>query len=480
MIRVRFAPSPTGNLHIGTLRTALFSWLFAKRNKGKFVLRIEDTDQKRSQSVYEDNIYKGLEWFGLTSDESPLHGGNYGPYRQSERMTEGLYQKAVQKLLNDDVAYYCFCTEDELNKEREQSKEKNIPYVYSRKALLLSKEDIAQKLKDNTPYTIRFKIPDEDQVTFTDLIKGEISFDVSLIGDFVLMKSDGSPSYNFAVVVDDSMMEISHVIRGEDHISNTPKQILLFQALDAQLPKFAHLPMILGPDKAKLSKRHAATAITDYESLGFLPEAFFNYLSLLGWSSKTEQELFTKDELVSLFSFEGVSKSNAIFDIDKATWMNGQYIRKLTKSNLRDRLVPFLTPSYKERLQSLSEIDQENTVIAIVDNLERLDQVNDYIDVFLQAEEVYQSACSELSFSESDKTVLSVLKSEIETNDVVTRAAADSLLEKILAQTGFGKGKVFKPIRFALTAKKSGPHISDILTALPSSIVLKRLALVLS
>ena len=475
MVRVRFAPSPTGNLHIGTLRTALFSWLYAKQHKGLFVLRIEDTDLQRSDSGFEGNIFKGLEWFGITVDEGPNEGGSYGPYRQSERVPLGIYDRVAQKLLDEKKAYYCFCTESDLNQEREESIQKGIPYVYSRKALALTAEQIQENLKNNVPYSIRFKIPNQDKVVFTDLVKGEIQFDVSLIGDFVLVKSDGTPSYNFAVVVDDYMMKITHVIRGEDHISNTPKQILLYQALNEVAPYFAHLPMILGPDRTKLSKRHAATAITDYEAMGFLSEAFFNYLTLLGWSSKTDEEFFTKDELIERFSLDGISKSNAIFDIAKVTWMNGQYLRKLSKADLCKRVIPFLSDVNKDSFLALTPRQQEEAAYAVIDNLERLDQINDYIDVFLQSDSAYAEALATLSFSENDKRVLTSLKTHLETKKILSREAGDALLETILSETGFGKGQVFKPIRFALTARKSGPHIGDILVVLSQAVLLTRL-----
>jgi len=476
VVRVRFAPSPTGNLHIGTLRTALFSWLYAKHHGGTFVLRIEDTDLQRSESSFEKNIFDGLSWFGIQNDEGPLEGGDYGPYRQSERISEGIYEAEIQKLLDSGQAYYCFCTEEELNEEREAAIAAGIPYKYSRKALSLSKEDVAARLKAKDPYTIRFKIPDQESLSYKDLVKGDLTFDVSLIGDFVLMKSDGSPSYNFAVVVDDALMDISHVVRGEDHISNTPKQILLYQALRKNVPQFAHLPMILGPDKTKLSKRHGATAITDYEAMGFLSEAFFNYLSLLGWSPKTDEEFFSKDELVQRFSFDGISKSNAIFDSTKLTWMNGMYIRKLSPEALLARVTPFLTDPVREKLAQYDLGSQAYAVNSVIDNLERLDQINEYLDVFVTDEAGFLEQRSSLTFSDSDHNVLGHLVELVKDKDHLSRHDADQILEDILSETGLGKGKVFKPIRLALTAKSSGPHVSDVMVVFGPSRISERVS----
>jgi len=275
MTRVRFAPSPTGNLHIGTLRTAIFAWLFAKQQKGSFILRIEDTDLQRSKPEYEDNIYEGLDWVKIVPDEGPKEGGEFGPYRQSERIERGLYQTYANQLLESGKAYYCFCTEEELKAERDAAIAGGKPYVYEGKYRDLSLEEAKKRVEAGDPYSIRFKLPKDGNLVYRDEIRGDISFDLALIGDFVILKSDGSPSYNFAVVIDDALMKITHVIRGEDHISNMPKQLCLFDAFGFEWPKFAHLPMILGPDKSKLSKRHGATSITDYRDEGFFTTSFF-------------------------------------------------------------------------------------------------------------------------------------------------------------------------------------------------------------
>ena len=311
--RVRFAPSPTGDLHVGSVRTALFNWAYAKVNGGSFVLRIEDTDAKRSTRAFENNILEGLDWLGLKPDEGPIEGGEFGPYRQSERIEAGLYQKIANKLIEQGLAYYCFESEEELEAERLEAEAKKIPYVYSRKSLSYSEEEVKQKLNQGIKASVRFKVPDAGEICLEDMLRGTVRFDLSLFSDFMILKSDGNPSYNFAVVVDDIGMQISHVIRGEDHLSNTPKQWLIYEALGVKPPKFCHVPMILGQDRSKLSKRHGASAVTEYRDQGFLAESMVNFMALLGWSHPEAKELFSLDELATRFSQKRLSKSNAIF-----------------------------------------------------------------------------------------------------------------------------------------------------------------------
>ena len=325
-IRVRFAPSPTGNLHIGTLRAALFNWLYAKSQGGTFILRIEDTDYERSESKYEQNILDGLDWLALNVDEGPIQGGDYGPYRQSERIDQQIYQQYAQKLLDKGLAYYCFLTPEDIQKEKESAIKSGIPYMHSRQSLEMTPDEVQKCLNEGKPYAIRFKMTQDRAITHHDEIRGSIEFDCSLLSDFVLIKSDGTPSYNFAVVVDDALMNISHVIRGEDHISNMPRQLAIYEALSFDIPIFAHLPMILGPDKSKLSKRHGATSVTEYKDRGFLKESILNYLALLGWSPKGEQEMMSFDDLCNQFTLDRVHKAGAVFDIQKLMWMNGQAI----------------------------------------------------------------------------------------------------------------------------------------------------------
>lgn len=338
-IRVRIAPSPSGNLHIGTARTALFNYLFAKKTGGKFILRIEDTDLDRSCDEFKQNIFDSLHALGLHWDEGPDVGGEYGPYCQSERFD--IYPEYAQKLLESGAAYECFCTPEELEEEKQRSMENKQANVYSRKCCNLNDDEKAALRAEGRKPALRFKV-DARELKFTDMVKGELKFDTSLIGDFVIMKSNNVPTYNFAVVVDDMLMKITHIIRGEDHISNTPKQILIYEALGVSAPEFGHLGMILAPDRSKLSKRHGATAVSDFVKEGYLIPALVNFVALLGWSPSDGVEIKTIDEIAADFRINDVSSSNSIFEYDKLNWMNGQYIKKMPLGELTDLIAPFL------------------------------------------------------------------------------------------------------------------------------------------
>lgn len=475
MVRVRFAPSPTGNLHIGTLRTALFNWLYTRHNNGVFVLRIEDTDLQRSEAQYETNILDGLEWLGLTVDEGPNEGGDYGPYRQSERVGLGAYKRYCDRLFEKGLAYYCFDTDEELDAEREAAKAKGIPYKYSRKALQLSEEEVARNLESGMPYAIRFKMPDDGTLVYKDLIRGNIEFDLSLVSDFVIMKSDGNPTYNFACVADDIDMAITHVIRGEDHISNMTRQLAIFQALEHDAPQYAHMPMILGPDKAKLSKRHGATSVTSYRDQGYLPEAFFNFLTLLGWSPEGEDEFFSKEELVAQFGLERVSKSNAVFDLTKLTWMNGQYLRNYSPEAFDTLVTPYLSEEVETGLAVFDAAQRRDALYSVITNMSLLTEINQYLDVYVRSEEDHAALISDIEFSESNLDVLSRFKQKVEATDSLSKEKVDSILDEILDETQLGKGKVFLPVRLALSGQKSGPNIGDFAHVLGRDHVVTRL-----
>ena len=339
-IRVRIAPSPSGNLHIGTARTALFNYLFARKNNGKFILRIEDTDLERSNTEYTQNIYDSLKALGLNWDEGPDVGGDYGPYQQSERFN--IYPKYAQKLLESGWAYECFCTPEELEAEKEESIKNKKPHMYSRRCANLTEEEKAKFRAEGRVPAIRFRVP-EGETNFHDLVKGDLHFDNALIGDFVIMKSNNTPTYNFAVVVDDMEMKMTHIIRGEDHIANTAKQIMIYKALGAQVPEFAHLGMILAPDRSKLSKRHGATAVSEFVEKGYLTEALLNFVALLGWSPSDGVEIKTLEEIAQDFRLTEISSSNSIFEYDKLNWMNGQYIKRMDISKLTDLAIPFIS-----------------------------------------------------------------------------------------------------------------------------------------
>lgn len=473
-MRVRFAPSPTGNLHLGTLRTALFNWLYAKHHGGTLILRTEDTDIKRSKREFEESILQGLFWMGIDYDEGPDYKGDFGPYRQTERMEAGIYHKYVIQLLLEKRAYRCFCNDDDLEKEHQDSEASGKPYIYSRKCLHLTSAEVQNRLEQNTPHAIRFKMP-EGELTYSDIIRGDISFDLNLLSDFVLMKSDGSPSYNFAVVIDDLLMEVTQVIRGEDHISNTPKQIVLFQAFEKEAPQYAHLPMILGPDKSKLSKRHGATNVIDYRDQGFLPEALFNFLALLGWSPKGEQELLSREELIQQFDLDRVSKSGAVFDIVKLKWMNGQYMRKLSTPAYVEALQPYLSPELKAKLATHTPAFQEKMLLAVRDNLEVLADINTYLEVFLRDEATYASKIAAQTFTPEIKALLKTAADRLNALSELNEATLNDYKTALLAETGLGMGKVFKPIRIAISGDESGPHILTLMEVLGKDTLLKRL-----
>ena len=383
-VRVRIAPSPSGNLHIGTARTALFNYLFAKKNNGKFILRIEDTDAERTSQEYIDNIFDSLKALGLNWDEGPDVGGPYGPYTQSERFD--IYPKYVQQLLDSGFAYECFCTPEELEKEKEAATEAKKPYVYSKKCENLTEEEKAKLRAEGRKPAIRFNIAKAQKafhensiLEFDDLVKGKLHMDTDLLGDFVIQKSNGTPTYNFAVVIDDALMKITHVIRGEDHISNTYKQILIFEALGLEVPRFGHLGMILAPDRSKLSKRHGATAVSDFVKEGYLTDALINFVALLGWAPSDGEEVKSVDEIAKDFRINEISSSNSIFEYDKLKWMNSHYIKMLPMDKLKEMLKPYLT---KYNLNELTDAQYTKMVEITREPLTLLSDITDAVPYF--------------------------------------------------------------------------------------------------
>jgi glutamyl-tRNA synthetase len=339
MIRVRFAPSPTGYLHIGGARTALFNWLYARRHGGTFVLRIEDTDAERSSWDMVTGIVDGLRWLGLDWDEGPDIGGPHAPYFQSERLDR--YRAMADRLVDEGRAYYCYCSPETIRQKREAAEAAGGGWMYDRTCASLPAGEIAARDASGAPRAIRFRVP-SGETTFDDRVRGRIVFDNANIEDFVVLRSDRHPTYHLSVVADDVDMEITDVVRGDDHISNTPKQVLLYEAFGRPAPRFAHVPLILGPDKKRLSKRHGATSVMEYPRLGYIPEAMVNFLALLGWSPGSDRELFTRDELVAAFTLEGISGGNAVFNPEKLDWFNQQHIMRLPIEDLADRVRPLL------------------------------------------------------------------------------------------------------------------------------------------
>jgi glutamyl-tRNA synthetase len=338
-VRLRFAPSPTGYLHVGGARTALFNWLYARRHGGTFILRIEDTDVERSSADMVTGILDSMRWLGLDWDEGPGVGGPHGPYFQTERLD--VYRRAAQALVASGHAYRCYCKPEDLKARRDAAQAAGSSWTYDGTCRNLSADDRAARDAAGAPHAIRFLVP-PGRTSFHDLVHGAIDFDHANIEDFVVLRSDSYPTYHLSVVVDDVAMEVTHVVRGDDHISNTPKQVLLYRAMNAPVPKFAHVPLILGPDKKRLSKRHGATSVGEYEKQGYLPEAMVNFLALLGWSPGSDEELFTRDELVARFSLDGISGGNAVFNPEKLDWFNQQHIMRLTGAEILARLGPDL------------------------------------------------------------------------------------------------------------------------------------------
>ncbi|MEK9656754.1 MAG: glutamate--tRNA ligase [bacterium] len=478
-VRLRFAPSPTGNLHLGTLRAALFNWLYAQKKKGVFLCRIEDTDLQRSEARFEDSIFEGLAWLGLTCDESPMVGGDFGPYRQSER--RGIYQTYIDQLIESGYAYYCFATPEDLEAEREEAKKAKKPYVYSGKYRDYFLDEAKQRVQAGEKAVLRFKMPQSGTVTVHDLIRGEVTFDYALIGDFILQKSDGTPAFNFAVVVDDALMNITHVIRGEDHLSNMPRQLAVFEALGFEPPQFAHLPMILGADKSKLSKRHGATNVIEYKEQGFLPEAMLNYLALLGWTPFGGHEKLPLQDLIQAFDIDQVNSSGAVFDVKKLSWLNGQYIRDLSATDFQHRVVPFIATTVMNKLKDLYNDLQLQQIMGLAQaSITFLTEMEDFLQVFIEEDRAYQQRLNALGFKPEEQAFLSLFTQKVTGLDAAFSAQdMKVILEEIVAETGLGKGKVFRPIRIAMTGFQSGPDLMQVLALLGKGCLLRRLGMLI-
>lgn len=488
-VRTRYAPAPTGSLHIGGARTALFNYLFAKKNQGSYILRIEDTDIERSEPKWEKDIMENLKWLGIEWSEGPDVGGPFGPYRQSER--KEIYQKYLKKLLEENKAYYCFCSKEELEAERQYQLSIGQPPRYSGKCAQLSKEEVKKFLAEGRPAVIRFRVPPK-KVEFDDLIRGHLEFDASLMGDFVIAKDLTYPLYNFSCVVDDFEMKISHVIRGEDHISNTPKQILLQEALGFSQPKYAHLPLILGPDRSKLSKRHGAVSISQYRNEGYLPEALINFMAFLGWNPGTEREIYSRASLIKEFSLERVQKGGAVFNIKRLDFLNGFYIRQKSIERLTELCLPYLIEaglirSVSEEIQYPYQISEtgekitleflQKTVSIYQERLKKLSEISELTDFFFKDKLEYEKDLLRWSEMTDKEIKLSLDKSEKILSKIKTENWKKENLESILMSEAekFSKeikkevenrGYLLWPLRVALTGKaaSAGPfEIAEIL-----------------
>lgn len=479
-VRVRIAPSPSGNLHVGTARTALFNYLFAKKNNGKFVLRIEDTDADRTSQEYIDNIFDSLKALGLNWDEGPDVGGPYGPYTQSERFD--IYPKYIQQLLDSGYAYECFCTPEELEAEKEEATKNKKPYVYSRKCENLTEEEKAKLRAEGKKPAIRFNIAktqkafhDSSILKFEDLVKGELHMDTDLLGDFVIQKSNGAPTYNYAVVIDDMLMKITHVLRGEDHISNTYKQILIYKALGVKVPKFGHLGMILAPDRSKLSKRHGATAVSDFVKEGYLTEALINFVALLGWAPSDGEEIKPVEKIAEDFRINEISSSNSIFEYDKLKWMNSHYIKMLPMSELKKCLMPYIE---KYDLSELSDEQFTRMIEVTREPLILLSDITDAVSYFFgDSVNIEPEVQTEVLDTEASQEVLKEYLKQSKDWEY----EEENLHEKLDAFRGFFKEKGIKPkvtmwaIRAAVTGRTRGADMTATLAILGKDKVEKRI-----
>jgi nondiscriminating glutamyl-tRNA synthetase len=455
-VRVRFAPSPTGYLHVGGARTAIFNWLYARRHSGTFVLRIEDTDVERNRPEYEASLIGDLRWLGLDWDEGPGVDGPFGPYRQSERID--VYRRHAERLIASGAAYPCFCSDDVLEAKRQATLGRGSSPHYDGTCRRLTPEEVAGKRKAGFPETVRFKVP-AGEVRFHDLIRGDVEMATEMVGDFVLVRSNGSPTYNYAAAVDDSTMRITHVLRGEEHLPNTLRQVLILEALGFALPHFGHLPLILAEDRSKLSKRHGGSTVGELRDTGYLPGAVFNYLVLLGWSHPGEKEVVDTGELTEVFSLERVSKSAAVYDREKLRWMNGQYVRRTSVETLFETADRF----FPESIRIVYGVEARVKILALLhEKVEALSELGEKSAPFEPDPEISPEAAGALE-SPDARRVLEALETAIRTPSIGeewTAAAFKTIVEDVGKTTG-QKGKaLYFPIRAALTGAVHGPDLA--------------------
>lgn len=476
-LKVRFAPSPTGPLHIGGARSALFNYLLARKENGTFIVRSEDTDLERSSRESEHNILEALRWLGIEWNEGIEVGGENGPYRQTERLE--LYREYTEKLMAAGHAYHCYCSEEELEQERQELMAKGETPRYLGKCRHLTPDQKAAYEAEGRKPVVRFKVPEGQQILIRDLVRGDVVFESDGIGDYIIVKSDGIPTYNFAVVVDDITMSITHVIRGEEHLSNTPRQVLIYEALGVPVPEFAHISLILNTEGRKMSKRDGDTAVIDYQAKGYLPEAVVNFIVLMGWSPPGEEQFFTLEELAQKFSLGRVSKSPAVFDLNKLNWINAHYLKQADPERLAELALPYLreagvvpggTISAKQSAWASAFVQ------AVIDHIDYLAQIKDYVLYFHggQALEPDEEA-QEVLRGEQVPQVLEAFKSKIRESEALTAEAAKAMLKQLTKELKLGAKFVFMPVRAALTGRVHGPDLDKIIALLGADNVLKRL-----
>jgi nondiscriminating glutamyl-tRNA synthetase len=475
-IRVRFAPSPTGPFHIGGARSALFNWLLAKKIGGKLILRIEDTDLERSTKESEENIKAALKWLGITWDEGIDEGGEYGPYRQTERLD--IYREYTEKMLTSGLAYHCYCTDEELEAERQMLMSKGETPRYLGRCSHLTQEEEARFIAEGRKPTVRFRVPGNQQIVFNDLVRGTVSFESNGIGDFVIVKSDGIPVYNYAVVIDDALMKMTHVIRAEEHLSNTPRQLLIYDALGFERPLFGHISLILGKDRTKMSKRHGATSVEQYRTLGYLPEALVNFLALLGWAPVGEQEIFSLEELTEQFSMERVAKNPAVFDVDKLNWINSTYIKKASPERILELAMPHLKAAgyVDDNLTSEKQAWLLEVMAAVQEYLSYAAQVVDHVDIFFNEDVELEGQEAEEVLRDVDVAqVIAVFKEKMAALDTVDVANVKAVLKSMVKELKLGGKKVYMPLRVAMTGKMHGPELFHLIPIIGREKVLARI-----
>lgn len=476
-VRVRYAPSPTGHLHIGNARTALFNYLFARNLGGKFIIRIEDTDLKRNIAEGEQSQLKYLKWLGIDWDESVDVGGEYGPYRQTERLD--IYRVYTQDLLDRGLAYRCYCTEEELEAEREEQTARGETPRYSGRHRNLTEEQRLAFEAEGRIASIRFKVPEDRTYTFNDIVKGSISFNTKEMGDFVIVKKDGIPTYNFAVAVDDHLMEISHVLRGEDHISNTPRQLMIYEALGWEAPLFGHMTLIVGDDHKKLSKRNESIVqfIEQYDQLGYLPEALFNFITLLGWSPEGEEEIFTKEELISIFTADRLSKSPAVFDSNKLAHLNNHYIKHADPKRIAALAIPHLQKAGRlpEVLNEEQQSWAESLVALYQEQMVAASDIVALSELFFRSHLELETEAAGVLAEAQVPEVLSAFLAKVEATRDFSAANMAVLIKEVQKETGHKGKALFMPIRVALTGQMHGRDLNATIALLGRDRVIERL-----
>ena len=464
------APAPTGRLHIGTARTTLYNWLFARHHGGTFVLRIEDSDRARSSEEFARDILDAIRWLGLDWDEGPEVDGPYGPYLQSRKLSR--YREVVRSLLDAGVAYPCYCTPEELGARRKEMQAKGLPPRYDRRCRDLTPSQREQRETEGRPKAIRFIMPDEGATRWQDLIRGEVSFDNAVLDDFVLLKADGFPTYLLAVVVDDHDMRISHILRGEDLISATPRQLHIYETCGWPVPEFAHIPLILGPDRSKMSKRHGATAVTDYRDQGYLPEALVNFIALLGWSPGEDRELLTREEMIAEFDIAGIGKSGAVFDREKLDWMNGVYLRQMNDEAFVAAAKPFIEKAFGEAPTDYAA----KALLLEKERAKTLAELPALTEFFFREPESYDEKGQRKWFRrEGAAELLAAVREAISALDTFDEPSIEAAIRGVAERLGLQPGPVIHTTRLAVTGRTAGPGLFETMAVLGRERVVARL-----